>query len=104
MYLDNAKVTDVSLEQVLQWTELVPPTVMCDDGKVYMLEQFKVGFITLKPFQNQEFGVGERGFPIRAREAFRNGKPGDAIVLKDVIYLDASGARQSLPVISIKLK
>ncbi len=104
MYLDNAKVIENTLEKVLQWCELVPPTVMCQDGKVYSLEQFQVSFLSVKPFMNTDFGLGERGVPIKAQLAVKNGKPGDALVLKEVVYLDSTGTKKMLPVISIKLK
>ena len=104
VYLENKMIADVTIEDALRWTELTPPQVQCDDGKVYNLESFQISYLTLKPFMSQEFGIGEGGFPIKAREAIKNGKPGDTIILKEVSYTDAAGAKQKLPVISIKLK
>ncbi len=104
MYMDGKVIPEVSLEDAVRWCELVPPTVQCDDGKIYSLETFQVNFFTLKPLQNREFGTGEGGFPILAREAIAKGMPGDAIVLKEVTYTGSDGKKGSLPVISLKIK
>lgn len=104
MYLDEKVVVEISLEDAVKWCDLEPPLVQCDDGKIYKLETFQINYLTLKPFMNQEFGIGEGGFPIRAREVIKNGKSGDTIILKDVTYTDASGKKNTLPVISLKLK
>lgn len=104
MYLEEKVVAEISVEDAIKWCELTPPTVLCDDGNVYKLENFQISYLTLKPFQSQDFGIGEGGFPIRARQAVKNGKSGDTIILKQVTYTDAAGAKQSLPVISLKLK
>jgi len=104
MYLDGAVVEDITVESALNWCDLVPPTVLCTDGKVYMLESFQISVFTLKPLQNRDFGIGERGVPIMARNAIAKGLPGDAIVLKEVKYKDENGNLNELPVISFKLK
>jgi hypothetical protein len=104
MYLEDKIVTDVTVEDAIRWCELTPPAVRCDDGKIYKLETFKISFLTLKPFTNQDFGTGQGGFPIRARDAVKNGKPGDTIILKDPTYSDSTGVKDTLPVISIKFK
>ncbi len=104
VYMDGNVIKDVTLATALKWIELTPPTVQCDDGKIYSLENFKVNFFTMKPLQNNEFGIVEGGFPLRAREAIANGKPGDAIVLKEVKCTNQKGEEIMLPVISVKLK
>lgn len=104
MYLDGAVVENIDVETALKWCDLVPPTVQCEDGKVYMLESFQISFFTLKPLMNKDFGLGERGVPIMARNAIAKGQPGDAIVLKEVKYTGEDGALHDLPVISLKLK
>lgn len=104
MYMEDKLVAEVSVEDAVKWCELTPPTVQCNDGKIYKLETFSISFLTLKPFMNQDFGIGAGGFPIRARNAVKNGKPGDTIILKDVTYIDAAGVKSSLPVISLKFK
>jgi hypothetical protein len=102
--LDGKAITDVTLENAVAWCELTPPAVQCDDGKTYQLNSFQVNFFTLKPLQNREFGIGEGGIPILAREAIAKGMPGDAIVLKEVKALAVDGNVVDLPVISIKIK
>lgn len=104
MYLEEKVVTEISVEDAIKWCELTPPTVQCDDGKIYKLESFQISYLTLKPFMSQDFGIGEGGFPIKARMAVKNGKSGDTIILKQVNYTDASGAKNTLPTISLKLK
>lgn len=104
VYLNDKVVPEVTIADAMAWCELTPPVVQCDDGKIYQLETFKINYLTLKPFMNKDFGIGEGGFPIMAREAVKNGQTGDTIILKDVTYTDASGNKNTLPIISIKLK
>lgn len=104
MYLEGNVVKEVTHEDALKWIELTPPTIKCDDGKIYQIETMMISFFTLKPLQNQDFGMGEGGFPVRAREAIAKGNPGDAIVMKDITVLNEKGERITIPVISIKLK
>ncbi len=104
MYLDDKVVTEISVEAAIKWAEMEPPTVLCDDGKIYKLESFQISFLTLKPFMNQDFGVGLNGFPILARKAIANGKTGDTIILKKVTYTDEAGNKNELPIISLKIQ
>jgi hypothetical protein len=104
MYLEDKMIAEVTVEDAIKWCELTPPTVQCDDGKIYKLETFAISYLTLKPFMSQDFGVGLGGFPIRAREAVKNGKSGDTIILKEVTYTDSTGTKKNLPVISLKFK
>lgn len=104
MYLEDKMIAEVTVEDAIKWCELTPPTVQCDDGKIYKLETFAVSFLTLKPFMSNDFGIAEGGFPIRARNAVKNGKPGDTIIMKEVTYTDSTGTKKSLPVISLKFK
>jgi len=104
MFLDSKVLTEITMEDALNWCELTPPTVQCDDGVVYFLETFQVNFFTLKPLMNQEFGIGEGGMPIKAKEAISKGNSGDAIVLKEVNAIDGKGNKVLMPVISLKLK
>ncbi len=103
MYLDEKMVTEIKIEDAINWSELIPPTVQCDDGKIYKLESFQITYLSLKPFQSQDFGIGEGGFPILAQRAIKSGKPGDTIILKQATYTDASGTKNTLPTISLKL-
>ena len=104
VYLNDKVVNDVTIAEALAWTELTPPTVQCDDGKIYKLETFQINYLTLKPFMNKDFGIGEGGFPILARDAIKNGNVGDTVILKEVTYTDEKGNKNTLPIISIKLK
>jgi hypothetical protein len=104
VYLNDKVISDVTIADALAWTELTPPTVQCDDGKIYKLETFQINYLTLKPFMNKDFGIGEGGFPILARDAIKNGNVGDTVILKEVTYTDEKGNKNTLPIISIKLK
>ncbi len=104
MYLNGKTISDVTKELALEWCELIPPTVMCSDGKVYQLERFSISFLTLDPFMNTKFGIGERGIPIKAVLAVEKGKEGDALILREVVYINEEGIESELPVISFKLK
>ena len=103
MFLDGNEVIQISKEAAVKWCETSPPEVKCADGQVYKLESFKISFLTLSPFMNQDFGVGEKGFPIRARQAIAGAKTGDTIILKEATYLDAQGNVQKLPTLSFKI-
>jgi hypothetical protein len=103
MYLDETVVTEITKETAIKWCELSPPTVKCADGIIYKLETFKVNFLTLKPFMNYDFGEGQAGLPIKARQAVANANPGDTIILKEATYLDAAGNPQPLPTLSFKI-
>ena len=103
IYLEGKKILDATKEDVLKWGELTPPQVQCDDGKVYNLESFRVSYLSLKPFMKHDFGIGEGGIPIMAREKIKKGQSGDTLVLEDVTYTDDSGTKQTLPVISVKI-
>lgn len=104
VYMNEKVINDVTIADALAWTELSPLTVQCDDGKIYKLETFQINYLTLKPFMNKDFGIGEGGFPILAREAIKNGNVGDTVILKEVTYIDEKGNKNTLPIISIKLK
>jgi len=99
MYLNEKVVAEIKIEDAVKWIELTPPTVQCDDGKIYKLETFQITYLSLKPFQSQDFGIGEGGFPIMAARAIQSGKPGDTIILKQATYTDASGIKNTLPTI-----
>jgi hypothetical protein len=104
VYLEDKVLTDVTVEDAIKWCEQAPPTVQCDDGKIYKLGSFQISYLTLKPFMSQDFGIGEGGFPIKARNAVKNGKAGDTIILKNATYTNAAGITDTLPTISVKFK
>jgi len=103
IYLDEASVKEISKEAIVKWCELSPPEFKCDDGKIYKLVNFKISFLTLKPFMNQDFGIGEGGFPIRARQAIAGANTGDTIILKEVNCSDANGNNFQIPILSFKI-
>jgi len=102
--LDGKVLDEITLEALTKWCEATPLIVQCDDGKRYALQTFQVNFFTLKPLVNREFGIGEGGIPIRAREAVAKGMAGDALILKDVKAADDKGDIISIPTMSFKLK
>ncbi len=102
--LDGQVVEVLTLEVLTKWCESTPLIVQCDDGKRYALQTFQVSFFTLKPLVNREFGVGEGGIPLRAREAVAKGITGDALILKDVKAADDKGNTISIPTLSFKIK
>lgn len=102
--LDGTVVEELTVESLSKWCEATPLIVQCDDGKRYALQNFQVSFFTLKPLMNREFGVGEGGIPLRAREAVAKGMTGDALILKEVKAADDKGNIISIPTMSFKLK
>jgi len=104
MYYESKVIDKVTVQDAINWCEQTAPMVQCDDGKIYKIETFKINYLTLKPFMNQDFGVGEGGFPIKARMAVKNGKPGDTIIMKDVTYTTPEGVKDTLPIISFKFQ
>lgn len=104
MYLNEAVVKEVTKEDLVEWCKQVPPQVKCDDGRVYSIEQMRISFLSLKPFMNTDFGIGEKGVPIKALQAVEKGNSGDAFILKEVKYIGESGEMSDLPVISFKIK
>ncbi len=103
-YLDSMR-TEMTIEDALKWADSAPIRVSCDDGKIYTLLKFDISIFTKKPLQTREFGTGEKGgIPILAYKAIENGKPGDTVILKNTVYLDAERKEQKLPVISFVLK
>jgi hypothetical protein len=104
MYLNETVIKEVTKDNLVEWCKQVPPQVKCDDGRVYSLERFRISFLSVKPFMNTDFGIGERGVPIRALQAVEKGNSGDALILKEVKYVDESGEQNDLPVISFKIK
>ena len=104
MYLNESVVKEVTKEQLVEWCKQVSPQVKCNDGRVYSLERMRISFLSIKPFMNTDFGVGEKGVPIKALHAVEKGNSGDALILKEVKYLNESGEMSDLPVISFKIK
>ncbi|MFM8917521.1 MAG: hypothetical protein ACKOGP_07240 [Bacteroidota bacterium] len=102
--LDGIVVEEITLEALTKWCDATPLIVQCDDGKRYALQTFQVNFFTLKPLVNREFGIGEGGIPLRAREAVAKGMTGDALILKEVKAADDKGNTISFPTMSFKLK
>jgi len=102
--LDGAPVDNITLEQLTRWCDGTPLVIQCDDGLRYTLISFQVNFFTMKPLMNREFGIGEGGIPIKAREAVSAGNVGDALVLKEVSAMGPKGEAVSFQVLSFKIK
>jgi hypothetical protein len=102
--LDGGVVENITLENLVKWCDSKPLIIQCDDGKKYELKTFQVTFFTLKPLMNREFGIGEGGIPIKARETVAKGLTGDALILKEVNMSATTGESLQVPVISFKIK
>jgi hypothetical protein len=81
----------VTLAQAQAWADKLPLTVIGADKKSYLLYQYEISIINMSPLQTTEYGTGNDGFPILARKAMDNMKPGDAVFLKDVMAKDETG-------------
>lgn len=103
--LDTVMLKEVKIEDAIKWSENIPIKVGCEDGKVYILHSYDFTFLTLNPFQNREYGIGDdKGIPLLAQNALKKSKPGDTVILKNVTYLDENAKEKKLPVISFQLK
>lgn len=103
--LDSVMLQEVSIQNAVEWSESKPLTVVCDDGKSYVLHRFNISIFTIKPLQTIEYGTGEEGgIPILARNAIMKAKASDTVILKNAVYIDENNQEQKLPVISFQLK
>ncbi|MBL0098061.1 MAG: hypothetical protein IPP46_17395 [Bacteroidetes bacterium] len=101
---DSAGSTKVTLKEAQEWADNLPLKVVCNDGKIYQLNQFLFTMITMNPLQTKEYGLANNGIPILARKAIDQMKKGDTIFLKEVQGKDASGTEIKLPNIVFVVK
>lgn len=102
--LGGVPIDSLTKESLTNWCDVTPMVIQCDDGVKYTLKTFKVNFFTMKPLMNREFGIGEGGMPIKAREAVAAGSVGDALVLKEVSATGPKGEPVSFSALSFKIK
>ncbi len=103
-WMDSVQTT-MTVADLGAWADKSPVKVSCDDGMVYTLHRFDISVFTRNPLQTKGYGTGEEGgIPILARRAIDKCSTGDAFIMKNAVYLDANGAEQRLPVISIQVE
>lgn len=97
--------TVVTPMAAVRWAENPPLTLVCDQGARMKLHSFEFSIFTRKPLQSREFGSGdERGIPLLGLNALKNAKPGDTMILKNIIVVNEAGIQFKLPVQSFKLE
>lgn len=101
---DSSSSSKITLEDAKFWSDSLPLTVICNDGKPYTLSQFIFTTIIMNPLQTKEYGLANNGIPILAKKAINQLKVGDTIFLKEVIGKDASGNEIKLPNIVFVIK
>ena len=101
---DNSVIQNVKVQDLITWVEHPPFMVDCEDKKSYSLKSYELTFLTLKPFANQSYGVGDdKMIPILARKAMEKLKAGDTVILKTVVLTDAEGKEVQIPTLSLKV-
>ena len=101
---DSLTVQNVKVADLINWVEHPPFWVGCEDKKEYLLKSYEFTFLTLKPFMNQSYGVGDdKMIPILARKAMDTLKPGDTVILKSVVLTDKEGKESAIPTLSLKI-
>ena len=93
---DSLNSSKVSFENALAWADNLPLTVIDEKGKKYLLQSFVFSIITMSPFETKEYGTGNGGIPILARNAMKNLKQKDTVFLKDVTFLNDKKEEQPL--------
>lgn len=101
---DSLTVQNVKVADLISWVEHPPFWVGCEDKKEYLLKRYEFTFLTLKPFINQSYGIGDdKMIPILARKAMDTLKPGDTVILKTVVLSDKEGKESTIPTLSLKI-
>ncbi len=94
---DKEMTKKIAIADALIWAGSDTLMVKCSNGESYRLNTFQVSMLTLKPFQTKEFGIGELGVPILARNAIKNARAGDTVYLKKVTALNKSHEVVAIP-------
>ena len=97
----NQKIT---IDEAISWTETVPVLVTCDNEQMYTLYSFDISIFQRKPLMNKGFGTGIEGVPLMAARAIKEARPGDTIVLQNIICKSEEGNDIELPMVSIELE
>lgn len=102
---DSSIIKIITKEDMAQWTDNPPFRLHCDNEKVYHLKFYEFTVLSLNPFENKSYGVGDdRMIPILARKAINNLKNGDTVILKNVeLANDENTEVEKLPTISFKI-
>lgn len=95
---------EITLDKVQKWVDTAPMMVKCSNGKTYSLKQFTITYTHMKPLMVKGYGTGESGFPVLARKALDNLKPGDGVMLQEVIAVTKDGKEVVLPSIVFSIK
>lgn len=82
---DSLIIKELTKENLAAWVDHPPFRLQCDNNKDYHLKFYEFTVLTLNPFENKTYGVGDdRMIPILARKAINNLKNGDTVILKGV--------------------
>lgn len=65
----------MSIATMQEWSNTAKLMVKCSDGKSYQLHQFGIQVIVKNPMEVKDFGIGNDGFPIMAKNQLLNYYP-----------------------------
>jgi hypothetical protein len=92
--------SEVTVQQLLQWSETPPLTALCGKEKL-ILTSFEFTVFTKKPLQTKTFGLGDRGgIPVMAHQALKELQPGATVILKDITALKPDNTEMKIENIS----
>lgn len=102
---DSLIIKELTKEELAAWVDHPPFRLHCDNDKNYHLKFYEFTMLTLNPFENKSFGVGDSTMiPILARKAIERLKNGDTVILKGVeITGDENSELEKLPTLSFKI-
>lgn len=102
---DSLIIKELTKEDLANWVDHPPFRLHCDDNKNYHLKFYEFTVLTLNPFENKTYGVGDSTMiPILARKAIDRLKNGDTVILKGVeITGDENSELEKLPTLSFKI-
>jgi hypothetical protein len=85
MMNDSTPVMHAKIQDVIKWVEHSPFLVNCENHQKYLLKSYEFTLLSLKPFLNQSYGIGDENMiPILGRKALDKLTPGTTLILKDV--------------------
>jgi hypothetical protein len=102
---DSSIIKETTKAELAGWVDKPPFILACENQKTYRLKFYEFTVLSLKPFENKSYGVGdERMIPILARKAIDNLKYGDTVILKDVELINQENAMvEKIGTISFKI-
>ena len=105
IYSDSGKINKVTVSELKMWCEKAPFSIGCENGKEYQLKAFEFTTLTMKPFENKSYGVGDQHLmPILGIKALDKLKKGDTVIFQGVIATGKEGKELAIPTISIKIE